>query len=166
MMNNYAVNLWLFKNQGQPNGDGNCLILLKGSLFDDYNCNYGLSSLCKTEARSEAFIKQYEATGCPLGWEYYENSCYRIYDFSMNYYKAQAYCPSQEPTSYLANITSDSEFSWIQVLSRTKSTKNVWVKIIISLNKTEKINIVNLFSDRGYIKFGIYFQMEPWWKFS
>ena len=27
-----------------------CLRLLKGSLFDDYNCNYGLSSLCKTEA--------------------------------------------------------------------------------------------------------------------
>jgi hypothetical protein len=62
----------------------------------------------------EPFVKKYELSGCSLGWEYFENSCYKIYNFAMNYYQPQAYCPKQEESSYLADITSDSEFSWIQ----------------------------------------------------
>ena len=114
--------------------------MIKGSLLDDYSCNNGLSSLCKIEATSEPFVKQYEVTGCPIGWEYFENSCYRLYDYPMTFYQAQAYCPSQEATSYLADITSDSEFSWIQAISRSKSTGSVWVNIIMKMNKNKSQN--------------------------
>lgn len=32
----------------------------------------------------------------------------------MNHNRAQAYCRSQEPTKYLADITSHEEFDWLK----------------------------------------------------
>ena len=43
----------------------------------------------------------------------------------MNHNRAQAYCRSQEPTSYLADITSEEEFAW---LKKFVNDTSVWVK--------------------------------------
>ena len=92
-------------------------------------CDSVLNSLCKLEAGFEPFVKKYESSGCPSGWEYFENSCYKIYNFAMNYYQAQAYCPAQEESSYLADITSNSEFSWIRSFFQANANGDVWVHI-------------------------------------
>jgi hypothetical protein len=80
-----------------------------------------------------AFLIQRTKTNdqyCPSGWEYFENSCYKIYNFAMNYYQAQAYCPAQEESSYLADITSNSEFSWIQRYYQSNSYGDIWVSYL------------------------------------
>jgi hypothetical protein len=51
---------------------------------------------------------------CPLEWKSYGDNCYNLFSTSLNHEAAQAFCPSKSRYSYLVEINSEEEFTWIQ----------------------------------------------------
>ena len=52
------------------------------------------------------------AISCPENWIPIDTSCYRIYNYPVNYYQAQSFCQSQQESSYMADISTDLELQY------------------------------------------------------
>ena len=61
----------------------------------------------------------------------------------MSHYQAQAYCPIQSQTSYLADIVSDEEFKWLLQFVNISTWVNKQIRskihIYVSINENIKI---------------------------
>ena len=53
------------------------------------------------------------ADSCPTGWSLYNSNCYKLFNLDLTFAQAQAHCPTQQPTSYLAQMTSLDELKWL-----------------------------------------------------
>ena len=106
-----CVNLFFYQNQSS---NSNCYL---------YSRMFNISELTISN-----FAEMY-TTACPSGWLYFNQNCYKIFQFITMFWSAQAYCPQQLKTSYLADITSQDEFNWISDLVKTKSNYSVWVGV-------------------------------------
>jgi len=63
-------------------------------------------------------------TKCPLGYNLYENSCYKLFTNSLSYTDARSYCKSQG--GYLASITKWQQNSWINEVVPSKCAE-FWI---------------------------------------
>ena len=61
---------------------------------------------------------------CKSEWTLYKGYCYKLFDNSLDFNGAMAYCPSEETNSYLAKITSSDQ---LQFLTNAFSNNNLTV---------------------------------------
>jgi hypothetical protein len=67
---------------------------------------------------------------CPDGWVLHLDFCYFIFKTPMTQPQALAYCPSQQPTSYLTFFSSFEEYIWIKSFIWPNSDSGVWVILL------------------------------------
>ena len=72
-------------------------------------------------------------TTCPSQWSMYNGHCYKVFNGGWTNAQAQAYCPSQQQNSYLAQIKTNDEYAWLQNFTQSKSTRDVWVRVAFIL---------------------------------
>ena len=85
----------------------------------------------KTTSITETSIKTTitKTLECPVSWDLVEKSgfCFKLFKIpNMTFFQALSYCPEQQPTSYLAEITTDEELGYLN----SKIKQDVWVLII------------------------------------
>ena len=73
------------------------------------------------------------AASCPEEWSLYDNSCYKLFGLELNYAQAESYCSQQIQGSFLVEINSDLELSFLQSTFITHISVNTWVSINIYL---------------------------------
>ena len=105
--------------------------IVNGTL-DDINCDNNFYPLCKIEAfTSETTTIRpqnlYVENGCPNSWIFRKGHCYKIFDTKITQFQGEALCRSNEKSSYLAQITNDEEFHWMQQFVQRVGSSSVWV---------------------------------------
>jgi hypothetical protein len=99
-------------------------------LLDDKSCDKVYPIICKRPLTTTVTPLITSVSNCPSGWSFYGNSCYKLYQKQLQFSEAQSYCSQQARGSYLVEINSDSEYSYIKssVLNITNG-QNAWVSI-------------------------------------
>ena len=65
---------------------------------------------------------------CPNGWKFCSNFCFKRFEEKMTSIQAFSFCPRNQPTSYLAEISTHTEFLCIQSLANNESWVNIYLK--------------------------------------
>ena len=74
------------------------------------------------------FLNIASAIICPNNWVRLNTNCYNVFTTLLSYEEAIKFCSSQANNSYLAEIRSDFELSFLQTLVDSKASRNpVWV---------------------------------------
>jgi hypothetical protein len=89
--------------------------------------------------------------------------CYFVFNYPLNQAAAQGYCPSIQESSYLANIQTDEEFSWIQSFVQTNSSGDVWVKLNYQLLLLKRLFLISKLKIGGSTSFGYYTKNFYWY---
>ena len=64
-------------------------------------------------------------TPCDKEWTLFNQTCYKVFNVSMNQSEAMSFCQTQN--SSLININSDDDFKWLQTFLNSNTTNTVWV---------------------------------------
>ncbi len=140
-----SVHLYSFYSRrfsGEPSYNGTngfCLQMFNyntvNGTLNDINCDNSFYPLCKLQAFSSETTtirpqKYYSENLCPSSWIFREGHCYKIFDTKITQFQAEALCRANQQSSYLAQITDDDEFYWMQEYVQKNSTSSVWVSVL------------------------------------
>lgn len=99
-------------------------------LLDDTDCRFFYNPVCKMSAYSSVSTTirpQKFNLACPSNWTSHAGHCYKIFNTPVTQFQAEALCRENIKSSYLAEITNDEEFEWIQRFVQQFSNSSVWV---------------------------------------
>ena len=112
-----------------------------GRFLDDTWCGNVYPGICKIPlSTTNAPILQSSAAKCRSGWFLFVNSCYKLYQIQIYFAQAESFCSQRAIGSYLVEINSDLELSFLQSTFLDNIIRHVWVskKINILFNLTLK----------------------------
>lgn len=124
-----------FNFLGSPNcGSSGCYCAFLDEstrLLDDTHCSNAYPGICKRSLTTTVAPLLTSVSNCPSGWKFYGNSCYKFYDQTkLTFSQAQSFCSQQGKGSYLIEINSATEYSYINTtFLNTFTNSNAWVSI-------------------------------------
>ncbi len=129
---NTNKNLFELNFSGSPSWNSTCAVLNYQTRFlDDMGCGSIVSIICKRPLTTTVAPLITSVSNCPLGWLFYGNSCYKLFQTALEFSQAQSFCSQQARGSYLIEINSDGEYSYIKSsVFNTLTNVTAWVSLI------------------------------------